>query len=945
MINNVLKPLVNLFNNIKFRTKILIVSVLLFLPMLFPIYKFIQIQSSQKEDILKSKIGLLYNRYIYDDIILIARHRGLTNGYDGKNQDIKKAILKIESDIDKLIENFIKFDKKNLKILTLNSTFIQLFTYEWEFLKLENLPKNFDKVEVFKAHSQLINKILSDRQERAQKTHFYSKELPKLNYIAEILSYQIPSLSEIVGKLRGMGTKIFLEKKISEKQKNKLIGLISTINEKIDALKNNKLSFLDDRYINLNKHVLKIIKEFNKTLYILDTKVINNQTFDQKPKQFFNIATKTITELDNYYKDLEKIYLQIIDKKQASLNTNIISVFLVLAGILLLSIYIILSLYVSIKNSLKVLQTASINVLKGDIDKKVEYKGRDEIADAINTFSKMGEDLKKNMTFLDNYKYAIDNTSIVSKTDHHGIITYVNKRFCEISGYKEYELIGRPHNIVRHPDMPKEIFHQLWQDIRSGKTWKGIIKNKKKNGKYYVVDATIIPMYDNKNNFVEYVAVMHDITEMQKQKDAQLYDSLTNLPKREKLLQDIKIKSHPVLITLNIKNFSSLNKFYGYETANRLLVFVSKLLKRLFSNIGGIVYKLHADEFAVLIDGEGFTQKALNDIVLNYLKIIESTDMACSNTNCINISLNVGIAIKEDESEQELLLNADLALKEAKQNHKKIVVFDSSLHNKNSYIENMAWIKKIEQAIKDDRIIPFYQPIVDNRTNTIQKYESLVRMIDKDGKVISPFFFLEIAKKSNLYHNITKIMIQKSFEKFQKYPNLEFSINLTAEDIKNSETVQYIFDKLKSYRYTHRIIFEIVESEEIDNYDAIKEFVAEVKRYGVKIAIDDFGSGFSSFERILKLKPDYIKIDGSIIKNIDQNLEARVITNAIVAFSHNLKLKVVAEYIHSKEIFHLVKQLGCDYSQGFYLGEPSPKLKGLEEVIDKKAQKKQHSKA
>ena len=137
----------------------------------------------------------------------------------------------------------------------------------------------------------------------------------------------------------------------------------------------------------------------------------------------------------------------------------------------------------------------------------------------------------------------------------------------------------------------------------------------------------------------------------------------------------------------------------------------------------------------------------------------------------------------------------------------------------------------------------------------------------------------------------------------------------------------FIIEKMNKYKVAGRVIFEILEDENIENIERIGVFIDRVRRMGAKIAIDDFGSGYSNFSYILKLKPDYIKIDGSIIKNIDTNEDSRVITGAIIAFAKKLDITVIAEFVRSKEVYDTCVELGVDEFQGFYLGEPSDSLR------------------
>jgi EAL domain-containing protein (putative c-di-GMP-specific phosphodiesterase class I) len=256
--------------------------------------------------------------------------------------------------------------------------------------------------------------------------------------------------------------------------------------------------------------------------------------------------------------------------------------------------------------------------------------------------------------------------------------------------------------------------------------------------------------------------------------------------------------------------------------------------------------------------------------------------------------------------------------------------------NKDSdYQNNIEWINKIKEAITGDRLTTYFQPIIDNKTGAITKYESLVRLIDKEGKVISPFFFLDIAKKAKLYTKITKIVIDKTFATFENLQQYDFSINITVEDINDEEISSYIFKKLKNYPNSNRVIFEITESEEIKDYAFVNNFIKTVKSYGAKIAIDDFGAGYANFEHIINLKADFIKIDGSLIKNINTDKNSRIITEAIIAFSKKLGSKTVVEFVHNEEVYKKVKELGADFSQGFHLGEPSPKIVSIKELVSK----------
>ncbi len=350
---------------------------------------------------------------------------------------------------------------------------------------------------------------------------------------------------------------------------------------------------------------------------------------------------------------------------------------------------------------------------------------------------------------------------------------------------------------------------------------------------------------------------------------------------------------------------------------------MSQLLTDMFQKEYCRLYRFHNDEFFLLFEEGLFSLAQAPQVMEKIIDHIEHETIECDAKNCISVNMSGGISHYRHAPQREQLLSlAMIARKRAKVQNKKFLVYDPSMNDENDYRKNIEWINKIKDAIRNDRIVPYFQPIIDNRSEAITKYEALVRLIDVDGSVISPFFFLDIARKAKLYSKITKLMIFKTFQTAAQVVQCEFSINLTARDIMDEEVRNFIFEQLQKATFANRIIFEITESEQIENYEVINKFIEEVKRYGVKIAIDDFGSGYSNFAHIIGLNIDFIKIDGSLIKQIDTNEEAAIITEAIIAFSKKIGSKTVVEYVHSPSVYEKVKELGADYSQGFYLGEP-----------------------
>ena len=526
------------------------------------------------------------------------------------------------------------------------------------------------------------------------------------------------------------------------------------------------------------------------------------------------------------------------------------------------------------------------------------------------------EQLIDKIFLLEEFRKALDESSIVSKTDEKGIITYVNDNFCNISGYTREELIGKSHNIIRHPNTKKEFFKTLWYKISNKEIFKGVLENRKKNGDSYFVDTTIVPILNKKNEIVEFIGIRNDLTSVF-EKDKVIYeqftDDLTSLPNRQRLLADIKKLVKPKIALINIDRFKDINDSYGFEVGDKILKEVTLRLKK-YKSTNLKVYRLAGDVFAFLAFGN-FTEEELLSTCDKFIHNAGAQKFRIDEYE-FDISYTVGIA----GHGEKILTQAEVSLQWAKQVHKDIVVFDENMPIYKELRENIILTKQIKNAIENDNILIYGQKIISNK-NDDSKYEVLMRLKLEDGTIVSPFKFLNHAKKARLYPLMTQLVIKKACNYF-KDKDTQFSINLMMEDIKDRKTIDFLIKTLKETNTAEKIILEIVESEGIERFDEVGEFIKEVHKLGCKVAIDDFGTGYSNFEYIIKLKVDILKIDGSLIKNIHVNDNLKLTVSTIVNFAKLLNIETVAEFIHNKEVDEIVKSLNIDYSQGFYYHEP-----------------------
>ncbi|MEA3331147.1 MAG: GGDEF domain-containing phosphodiesterase [Campylobacterota bacterium] len=327
-----------------------------------------------------------------------------------------------------------------------------------------------------------------------------------------------------------------------------------------------------------------------------------------------------------------------------------------------------------------------------------------------------------------------------------------------------------------------------------------------------------------------------------------------------------------------------------------------------------ILYRLGADEVVVLNPCVQTKDKFLQTIK-DIVKDIEHNIFYFDDQDLeINISLHAGISFEKEHAIEK----ANTAIKKAKKEHLDYVIYDEA-YQEGRHLTNIEMITKIKYATNNYGFIAYYQPIVD-RDNSIIKYESLVRMRDNQ-KILSPFYFLDIAKKTKYYQHITRAVIYQAFKEFKDRDEF-ISVNLSADDIINSDTQDFIKNQLENFNAPQRVIFELVESEDIHDIKGIKEFISYIKNKGSKIAIDDFGTGYSNFSYLLDLEPDYLKIDGSLVKNVDTDKKSYDIVKTIVNFAHTLNIKVIAEYVHSEEVLKVCKELSVDEFQGYLFSEP-----------------------
>ena len=387
------------------------------------------------------------------------------------------------------------------------------------------------------------------------------------------------------------------------------------------------------------------------------------------------------------------------------------------------------------------------------------------------------------------------------------------------------------------------------------------------------------------------------------------------------LFKKVEIKT---LFLVDILNMQDLNAIYGFSNGNYIIKQLNSILKNETKNsIKKILNRefhikiknSHADVFKILI----YDDLSIEDIIkiknLIYENIVSNDFKLLDRNSLINIDITIGCS-KSDDNRTKVY--AEKALHNAKQDFLHYSYYDSFLY-KNELI-NEDLVDTINYSIQNNLVEPYFQAIMDNNTNEIVKYEALMRIFDKDGNMIMPNVFIYKAKKCRLYNKLMEILFDKIIIYILKY-KIHVSINLDYIDILNPQIKKTLLSKIKNNKIGSYLTLEILESEKVSNFELVNKFINETQQYGVKIAIDDFGTGFSNYENILNLDIDYIKIDGSLIRKIDETIYLNLI-KSIVSFSKEQDIKIVAEFVSDLKTLRYVKSVGIDYSQGYHIGKP-----------------------
>ncbi len=548
-------------------------------------------------------------------------------------------------------------------------------------------------------------------------------------------------------------------------------------------------------------------------------------------------------------------------------------------------------------------------------------------------------DRKQTEEYLRKLTHGIENSaSAVLITDIAGTIEYVNKKFCQLSGYVQEEAIGKNPRILKSELTPREVFDNLWKTILSGEEWRGELCNRRKNGEVYWSIASISPLRNDNGVITHFIANIEDIND-RKNAEATIerlayFDPLTELPNR-RMLQDrleLALKrsrrqaTGAALFYLDLDRFKHVNDSLGHPAGDKLLREMANRFTEILRD-DDIVCRLGGDEFAVILHDIRHDQ----DVVPVAQKLLEVVARPVQlDEREVVVSTSVGIALfpKDGNDAKTLEKHADIALYHAKAEGKDTFRFFSEELN-SSFRDRIAMEHGLRQVLDRQELELHYQPKVSVASGQVIGVEALVRWNSPEFGLVSPLRFIPLAEETRQIIPIGEWVMRTACRQQlawqQQGLQLSMAVNLSAVQFKSPNLVERIAAIIDEtgIRATD-LELELTESALVDKPDEVVHVLERLRSLGCGISIDDFGTGYSSLSYLKAFPVTILKIDRSFVRDLARDSGDRAIAQSVVNLANNLDMQTVAEGVEDLEQLEILRQIGCTFIQGFYYSRPVP---------------------
>ncbi|GAA3930420.1 EAL domain-containing protein [Litoribacillus peritrichatus] len=525
-----------------------------------------------------------------------------------------------------------------------------------------------------------------------------------------------------------------------------------------------------------------------------------------------------------------------------------------------------------------------------------------------------------------------------------GLILYANLRFEKMLGYEEGELVGLHVSAVNAVDgeHPQITVEGLMESIDGTGSWQGELENQRKDGSTFWCAAKVSVM-DHPRYGKIWVEIHSDITE--KKFHAQKiwrhanYDGQTQLPNRqyftERLKQEIvnleREEKGFALLFLGLDNFKEVNDTLSHAYGDALLYEVGARLEQTVRD-SDVVGRFSGDEFTVLLRHIDVDKPETIQLISNKLLAAIGAPFLLEG-ELVFITASIGIAVYPQDSEEaeHLFKFANQAMHEAKNKGKNCAQFFTQAMEQKAR-RNRELIRSLRDAINESQFEIYYQPIVETFTGKIHKAEALIRWFHPIEGMISPVEFIPLAEETKLINEIGEYVLKDCILRLQRLrreidPDFQISINKSPIQFQSNviETERVWQKRMEEADVPCSALnIEITEGLLLTSEDSVTTKLECLRRQGFQFSIDDFGTGYSALAYLKRIKVEYLKIDRAFISKLDTDHDDKVLCEAIIVMAHKLGIKVIAEGVETEAHLKLLKEMKCDYCQGFYFSRPVP---------------------
>lgn len=536
----------------------------------------------------------------------------------------------------------------------------------------------------------------------------------------------------------------------------------------------------------------------------------------------------------------------------------------------------------------------------------------------------------------DHLRSVVHNSPVaIMTTDPQGVIQTWNRAAEELFGWTETEVHGG-HDPSIPSDRREDARLYRQRVMRGEKVWEVEARRVRKDSAPLDVLLSAAPLYGpDGTTITSVITFCSDLTERKQQaqrvRHLATHDALTGLPNR-RILEDHlaraveKMKRGQgggALLLLDLDSFKGINDQLGHAMGDQFLIQIARVLEETMS-AGDVVTRFGGDEFAILLER---VTPAEARAAAEKVRAAVAAHRFAHEEQIFDTTASVGIAPVSVESGVEgVMMMADTALHMAKDEGKnRVVVYEPGNQSFSKLTECSRWATRIKEALRDNRFALYFQPVVRLSDESPQHYEALIRMKDEQGRIIAPGAFLGAAEQFGLMPRIDRWVVAKVIDMLIARPELNIFVNLSGSSLADRGLLAYIEDRVRTCSLTPgRLVFEITETAAVTDLNHAHQWMLHLAEQGCHFALDDFGIAFSSFTYLRELPVQYVKLDGSFVKNLDRNASDRAMVMALNTVAHSLGKKVIAEWVENKTIADALRDIGVEYGQGYHWSPPKP---------------------